>query len=351
VGKSIVLMLVLAAACGSSERAALEGPPSPIDAPPPPPPPPPPPVDAAPSGVASCLFDVDPLTVAPLRERLAYLASPELEGRGAGTAGEELARQHVAARFRCLGLIPAGDGGDYLQMFETDDGESGNVIGYLPGIDPELRDEIIVVGAHIDHVGTAGDKTWYGANDNASGTTAMLAVAQWFAQSTLRVAGGYGRTIAFVGFGAEETGLNGSRYFVDHPPAALPLERVVYMVNLDMVGTYNAKKRMAAYGSFPGTYGRFLLDQILPSYDDLTVKLGGSSTRSDHAPFCAAGVPYLFFFTADPPCYHRTCDTADRIDYAHLARIARLTTTVVSHLATEPDLLAQRDRIGCGKKK
>jgi hypothetical protein len=344
VRKCIVSTLALAAACGSSERAALP----PIDAPPPAPP-----IEAAPpDAVPSCAFDVDPFTEPPLRERLAYLASPELEGRGAGTAGEELARQHVAARFRCLGLLPAGDDGDYVQSFETEEGPSGNVIAYLPGTDPGIGDEIVVVGSHVDHVGTAGDRTWFGANDNASGTTAMLAIAQAIAQAPSTVTGAPRRTIAFVGFGAEETGLNGSQYFVAHPPAALPLDRVVYMITLDMVGTYAAKKRMAAYGSFPGTHGRYLLEHLLPAFPDLTVKLGGSSTRSDHAPFCAAGVPYLFFFTADPPCYHRTCDTADRIDYHHLARIAQLAREVATHLVTDgTDLVALRDRIGCGKKK
>jgi hypothetical protein len=345
VGNAVVFLSVLAiaaAACGSSERVVPEGPP-PIDAPAPPPP-----IDAAPDAVPSCVADVDPLTEAPMRERLTYLASPELAGRGSGTPGEALARAHVAARFRCLGLIPAGDDGDYIQAFEENGRSSGNVIGYIAGTDPVVGTEIVVVGAHMDHVGTAGDNTWFGANDNASGTTAMLAVAQAFARRPV----GPRRTVVFAGFGAEETGLNGSRHLVAHPPAALPIDRVVYMINLDMVGTYDAKDRVAAYGSFPGLRGRALVEELAPAYPDLTIKLGGSSGRSDHAPFCAVGVPYLFFFTADPPCYHRTCDTADRIDYRNLARIASLADELAHRLADDDtDLLAARARTGCGKKK
>lgn len=333
-----------AAACGS-DKATPEARP-PIDAPAPPPPST---IDAstAPDAVPSCIGTDDPFAEAPLRARLSYLASKELAGRASGSPGEALARAHVAAAFACLGLVPAGADGGYIQPFDDEDRHSGNVIGYLAGTDPAVGGDIIVIGAHMDHVGHKGDTIWYGANDNGSGTTAMLAIAQWFAQRPPPR-----RTIAFVGFGSEETGLNGSQAFVDVPPAALALDRMVYMINLDMVGTYDSTKRVKAYGAFPGTHARDLLTAMHADYPGLDLRFAGHSERSDDAPFCAEGIPYVFFFTDDKQCYHRPCDTADRIDYADMSRIATVAAELVHRLADDTeDLAALRAKRHCGRKK
>jgi hypothetical protein len=344
VARSTILALGVLAACGSSKTDS-DKPRSPIDAPAAAPPPA---LDAntTPDATPSCVAG-DPFAEAPLRARLSYLASKELAGRASGSPGEAAARAHVAAAFRCLGLVPAGEHGDYIQPFDDEDRHSGNVIGYLAGTDPTVGDEIIVIGAHMDHVGQKGDTIWYGANDNGSGTTAMLAIAQWFAQRPAPR-----RTIAFVGFGSEETGLNGSQAFADNPPEALPLDHVVYMINLDMVGTYTSTKRVKAYGAFPGTHARDVLTTMHADYPGLDVRFAGHSERSDDAPFCDQRIPYIFLFTDDKQCYHRPCDTADRIDYADLAAIATMAGDLAHRLADDTeDLAADRARIGCGRKR
>src|SRR5204862_2162890 len=132
------------------------------------------------------------------------------------------------------GITPAGDNGDYEQAFE--DGEknkTANVIGFIKGSDPDVGDEIDVVGAHHDHLGGG----YLGANDNASGVTALLAVAQWMKQKGTAPK----RTIAFMTFGAEEQGMFGSSHYVKHPSASLPIDKIVQVINLDMVGSYNSK--------------------------------------------------------------------------------------------------------------
>src|SRR6185503_3975999 len=135
-----------------------------------------PPAGAPPAAAeaASCVDDGAPFDAAALRERVAQLASVELDGRASGSAGDAAARAVLAARFRCLGLVPAGRGDSYEQPFTADGRATANLVGYLPGDDPVVGRDIILVGAHHDHVG----RGHLGANDNASGAVALLAIAQ-----------------------------------------------------------------------------------------------------------------------------------------------------------------------------
>jgi hypothetical protein len=305
------------------------------------------PVDAAPAVpvVASCVDDGDPFAVDTLRDRVAYLASPALGGRAVGTAGDRAAREHVAARFRCLGLAPAGDDGGYEHAFVAGDHHSANIVGLIAGTDPIVGSEIVLVGAHLDHLGDLEGKRYLGANDNASGTAALLALAQHVAARGTPPR----RTLAFVGFADEESGMVGSRFFVKHPPAAVPLDRIVYMVNLDMVGSYASRGAVWALGSFAGTPGRAALDALVKGRG-LSVRRGGAGSGSDHKPFCDQRIPYVFFWTPDDRCYHEPCDLADRLDYASMSRIARLATDLTLALADgAADLAAFRARRGCGR--
>lgn len=301
------------------------------------------PIDAAPApadaAIASCVHDGAPFTAEALRAEIAYLASPALDGRAPGTAHDRTVRAHLAARLRCLGLVPAGaTAGSYEQPFD----DTANLVAYVAGTDPDAGRDIILVGAHHDHLG--GGK--FGANDNASGVAALLAVAQ-----AVQQAGAPRRTIAFALFGAEERGLVGSTYFVAHPPAALPLERIVQVVNLDMIGSHASTHSVAAFGTFPRLAARTELEALLPAYPKLRVGLGGHSVRGDHVGFCRRGIPYVFLWTPDQRCYHETCDTADRVDYPRLADIAALAGGLVQRLAaSRTDLAAGRARTGCGAR-
>jgi hypothetical protein len=308
-------------------------------------PPAPPPVPrAAVAAVAAaadrgCVADGAPYDPEVLRARLAYLASPALDGRAPGSDGDRAARAYVAERFRCLGLSPAGDAGTFEQAFDAPRAlATANVVGMIAGTDPVVGSEVIVIGAHHDHLG----HRHLGANDNASGVTALLAIAQAIRQRPA----GPRRTLVFVAFGAEEAGELGSAYFVAHSPVALA--HVVEDINLDMVGSYASAGFVAAMGTFPRFPARQLLEHLDDTYPKLHVGYGGRAERSDHEAFCQRGIPYVFFWTPDGRCYHEACDVSARVDLPHLVQIAGLAGDLVGALAdSDLDLAGARERLGC----
>lgn len=290
----------------------------------------------------SCVLDGKPYDEAVLAARIGFLASEALDGRVPGTGGDQTARDHIAARMKCLGLRPAFESG-YAQPFQdAAKHATANLAGYIEGSDDKVGREIIVIGAHHDHT---GDKH-LGANDNASGVTALLAIAQAIRQKETAPR----RTIAFVTFGAEEQGMIGSRYFVLHMPKSLPIGNVVQFINLDMVGSYKSKGWVAAMGTFAKFPARAVLDTLKKSYARLSVGVGGRASRSDHVGFCKAGIPYVFFWTPDTRCYHEACDTADAIDLPHLAQISAIAGDLAWELSeSKLDLAAAKTKLGCGQ--
>ena len=293
------------------------------------------PVTAAP---ASCV-DGDLYTAKVMKEQLTFLASPELDGRAPGSTGDTKARAFVADKLACLGLTPAGDDGGFAQAFTAANKQAtANLIGYVKG---SSSDDIVIVSAHLDHLG-AGH---LGANDDASGVVALLAIAQAVRQHATPK-----RTIVFAAMGDEEDGMIGSSYFAKHMPKALPLDHVVQFVELDMVGSHSSADLVAAMGAFKGFGARTLLDPLLGKYSHIHVSAGGKARGSDFAPFCALGVPYTFFWTPDHKCYHEKCDTVDRIDLPHMVDIASLAGALVQALGdTDLDLAKLRAKHGCGE--
>jgi len=209
----------------------------------------------------------------------------------------------------------------------TDETRAANVIGILPGVDPALASEAVVVGAHYDHLGRVDRVVYPGADDNGSGTAVVLGLARAFA-----AAGGTGRTLVFAFFGAEELGLIGSRHYVNRP--AVPLDRTVGMVNFDMVGRLQGRPLQVGGGD-SGSRLRALVSDAAQA-DGVALDVSGSPYGpSDHSRFYAAGVPVLFFFTGGHADYHRPGDTADKIDAAGMARVASVGTRVIERLAAE----------------
>jgi hypothetical protein len=209
---------------------------------------------------------------------------------------------------------------------EAADRTAVNVVGILPGRDPALAREAVVLGAHYDHLGLTGGAIYPGADDNASGTAVVVGLARAFA-----AAGGLDRTLVFVLFGAEEIGLVGSGHYVRHP--TVPLDRTVAMLNFDMVGRlHDADVRVSGTDS-----GSTLREVAGRAAADLGVRAdlrGSPFGPSDHSRFYAAGAPVLFFHTGSHPDYHRPGDTADKIDAAGMARIAALGGRIAERLAT-----------------
>ena len=209
----------------------------------------------------------------------------------------------------------------------THETRAANVIGILPGTDPTLASEVVVVGAHYDHLGRADGAVYPGADDNGSGTAVVLGLARAFA-----AAGGADRTLVFAFFGAEELGLIGSRHFVRQPP--IPLARTVGMVNFDMVGRLQGRP-LSIGGGDSGSRLRAVVSDAAQA-EGLALDINGSPYGpSDHSSFYGAGVPVLFFYTGSHSDYHRPTDTADKIDAAGMARVAAVGARVVERLASE----------------
>jgi peptidase M28-like protein/PDZ domain-containing protein len=295
------------------------------------------------------------ITVDDLKDDEAWLASDDRQGRCAGEASCDEAAEWIADQFEEDGLEPAGDDHTFFQRFEFPvRGAKGrattrNVVAMLRGSDPALRDEWVLLGGHYDHVGTIksadagriggaveGDTIWNGADDNASGTSSVLEIAQALALAGVPTK----RSILFLAFSAEEQGLFGSIAWCEHP--LVPLEKTAAMVNLDMVGrSTRSGIELGAMGSLQeGLWGR-LCDvawAAAPELDLASHRTIHSDPGSDHQTFLNHSVPALYVFTGYHEDYHRCSDSADKIDYEQMASICRFVTALVVGVAdcTEP---------------
>ena len=220
-------------------------------------------------------------------------------------------------------------------------GRTANVVGWLPGTDPTRRDEVVVIGAHYDHLGHGSpfslapdqaEAVHPGADDNASGTAAVLGLAEAFVR-----AGGARRSLVFVTFSGEELGLLGSSHYVGHP--AVPIERTVAMVNFDMVGRMQ-ERRLYAMGVDTGQGLRALVERAGAGLGVDLLLRGDGVGPSDHTAFVNRERPVVFFFTGTHGDYHRPGDTVDKIDAAGLRTAAVVGYRTVAALADREDRLA-----------
>ena len=213
---------------------------------------------------------------------------------------------------------------------------TNNVLGLLPG-KGKLADQTVVVGAHYDHVGLGGYGSLApgtiaihnGADDNASGTAAMLAIAGRMMDRLSGVESH--RRVLFMGFSAEERGLLGSQHYVKNP--VFPLESTVAMVNLDMVGRLRDNE-LTIYGTGSAPTFDALVETANEPYEFDLFKVASGYGPSDHQSFYMAGVPVLFFFTGLHDNYHRPSDDFDKIEFGGLTRITDIVSDVTYELAT-----------------
>jgi len=215
-----------------------------------------------------------------------------------------------------------------------------NVIGILPGTGRRSgagAGETVVLGAHYDHLGYGGANSaapgehavHHGADDNASGTALLVEVARM-----LRLRGPFPRTILFVAFSGEERGLLGSAHYAAN--AAVPLADTVAMVNLDMVGRLDGDK-IVVHGTGTGTGLEPLVDRLVAARGLEAAKEPGGFGPSDHSSFYARKIPVLHLFTGSHADYHRPTDTAEKINYDGMVRIAGLVADIVADLASAPE--------------
>lgn len=212
--------------------------------------------------------------------------------------------------------------------------QTENVVGILPGSDPELKDENVVIGAHYDHLGfglygtrdsNSEGQIHHGADDNASGTAAVIYLAERFGQLNPRPS----RTIVFVAFSGEELGLYGSRHYVNDPP--FPLSSTRAMINLDMVGRLR-DNRVTIFGT--GTSEDFApFVAAAARQAGLDIRQSGGVGRSDHISFYNKKIPVLHFFTGTHADYHRPTDTWEKINFTGLVRVADLVLATAEKIA------------------
>jgi hypothetical protein len=213
--------------------------------------------------------------------------------------------------------------------------EARNVVGLLEGSDAQLKNEVVTVTAHYDHLGTSGGRIYYGADDDASGTAGVLEIARAFARAETRPK----RSILFLVVEAEESGLLGSYQYVATP--VVPLDRTVAVLNMDMISrdeesaTWNTHAADNRNGvNIVGTlYNPGLRTIIDRDNAAIGLKLDYKTdaddredwfARSDHFPFAVAGVPQVLFNTGETPDYHTENDTWDRLNFEKMTKIVRL---------------------------
>ena len=311
------------------------------------------------------------ITVEELKDHIFFLASDELGGRGIGSGGYDIAAGYAASQFEqagCLPLTRGENGGPtFLQRFSIESGklnipyklraalsrtdgrfreeaqfrriETANVVAIFEGSDPELKKEYVTVSAHLDHLGQAGDVIYNGADDNASGCAAVLELAEAVAAAAPR------RSVVFALFGAEETGLHGSQYFVENCP--IPLDAVIANVNLDMIGRFEHPAVRNGIIAVGATAICEDMKNIADEVNARTLGLGIDYTSgeeffrdSDHFSFFQKGIPVIFFFDGLHEDFHKPSDDAEKIDYGKMKLVAQLACELIIELAN-------RDTVPC----
>ena len=289
---------------------------------------------------------LDSITAKALKADVAYLADDRLEGRATPSKGLDLAADYIAGAFKKAKLEPKGDDGffqttEYLGRDGTK-GKVRNVVGLLKGSDPALRDEVVMVTAHYDHLGVRPDapgvdKVYNGANDDASGTAGVMALASALGKAKPK------RSVLFVAFWGEERGLLGSTYYGAHP--VVPLLKTVADVNLEQIGrtddTEGPRVNAVSVTGF--------------DYSDVTVALLAAGRtlgmevqkhprysdpfflRSDNRALALAGVPaHTISVAFEFPGYHQPDDEASRLDYDNMTKVVRLAGLGILTLADAP---------------
>lgn len=275
-----------------------------------------------------------------LRVDLVYLASDYLGGREAGTDSEKLAADYIVSRFEEIGLTPKGDQGSWYQYFDFDhkdnphatQGEKRtgkNILGYIDN----GSDNTVVIAAHYDHIGMGGIASRHtgepaihnGADDNASGVAALIRIADYLKHDSDAKSNNY----LFLACSGEESGLLGSKYFVNNP--TIDLSTVNYMLNMDMIGRLNQEKSLIVNGAGTSPVWKTALDEIEVAAIKVTTTDSGIGP-SDHTSFYLKDIPVLHFFTGVHQQYHKPSDDAPLVNFAGLLDVSNFIIALIDHL-------------------
>jgi hypothetical protein len=272
------------------------------------------------------------------KRHVSALADDAFEGREGGSRGGRAAGSYIIDQLTRLGLEPAGDGGGFYQSF----GGMRNILALVRGSDPAVAGELVVIGAHYDHVGYGNSANSYGpfgfvhngADDNASGVAGLLEIAEAIQHLPAKPR----RPILIAFWDGEEKGLLGSYHFVRVRPAAVAGMKVVFSVNLDMIGrlrgerleVYGARTAMGLRSAVVAANNRAGGEALELAFD------WAIEDDSDHYPFIAAGIPTVMFHTGLHDQYHRPSDDVHLVNFPGIEPVARLALEFVTAVADDP---------------
>ncbi|HTN02577.1 M20/M25/M40 family metallo-hydrolase [Planctellipticum variicoloris] len=291
---------------------------------------------AADRPVVSIVGALERITLPDLKQRCSVLASDSLEGREAGARGGKAAAAYLQTELKKLPVKPGGDRGGWTQEFGSD---WRNVLAVLPGADPARKSEVIVIGAHYDHVGYGNANNsrgpfgliHNGADDNSSGVSVLVEVAD--ALSALNPPPA--RTVVFAFWDAEESGLYGSAHWAGSP--TVPREKIRLVINTDMVGRLRDDKVIVmGWRSAAGLRLQLAEANRGPK---LWLSLEDAVTSdSDHWSFYRASIPTIHFDTGKHRDYHTPSDDADKLNYDGMRRVAELVACLAESAANATEL-------------
>lgn len=299
------------------------------------------------------------ITQDDLKEKVYTLASDEFEGRKTGENGQKLAAKYLIDFYKSVGIKAALEDDNYVQNIPKEyfrgrsSGDSENIIAIIEGSDK--KEEYLVISAHYDHVGIKGNQVYNGADDDASGTSAILEIAEAF-QKAVKSGHRPKRSIVFLHVTGEEIGLFGSKFYTENP--IFPLNNTVVNLNIDMIGRVD--KKHEENPDFVYLIGADKLsselhnvsEMINKKYTNLDLDYTYNNEndpnrfyyRSDHYNFAKNNIPIIFYFNGVHNDYHRSTDTADKIRYDLLQK----RTHLIFHTAWE--IANRKERIALDKE-
>lgn len=299
-----------------------------------------------------------------LSKNLYVIASDEMEGRNTGEPGQKRAGLYIIDQYKALGISNPPGSTDFYQKvpsefmkrgFAPKLNDSENIWAFIPG--SEKPEEIIVVSAHYDHVGMKNGDVFNGADDDGSGTVALIEIAKAFMEAKKD---GFSpkRSILFLHVTGEEHGLHGSRYYSENP--LFPIKNTVVDINIDMIGRRDDLNGHKENGKYVYVVGADRLSSELHTInEEVNAKFVGLNLdykyndrkdpmniykRSDHYNFANKGIPAIFYFNGLHEDYHKSTDTPDKIEYDLLAQRAKLAFVLAWELANrENRIVVDRD--------
>lgn len=282
-----------------------------------------------------------------LQRHIAELCSDKMEGRASYSAGERLAMRYVAKELEDAGALLLYPGGeqDFSVVKDGDTLRSANIVAIVEGCDPTLRNEYVVVGAHVDHLGSYNIKIngedsksiYRGANDNASGVAVLIELARMISQNRLL----FPRSVILVAFGAGEDALSGSWYFADR--AFAHMDKVSFMLNLDMVGRSGGGNYPTVFTVMPDIQLADFYNILKEKTIDLRPRLSNSDPfASDHKSFSVKGVPVMLLSSGIDRDNKTLRDTPDGLDYSQMVGVCDYSFALVQ-LASQTQKILSRN--------